>query len=157
MIDSSPLPDSDTDSGPDSGPEPTGRNRRSARDLDLHIGHRMRLRRNLLGMSQETLAKALGVTFQQVQKYERGQNRLSASRLYDVARSLGVGVDFFLCDYGPDAPVAKDADRTETLELVQAYWHLGNDEVRRCTRNLVRSMAEGAMNNTTNGVDGDKK
>lgn len=123
-------------------------NRRATSAMDLHIGQRMRLRRNLLSMSQETLAKALGVTFQQVQKYERGQNRLSASRLYDVARALGVGVDFFLCDFGPDASAAPVEARTETLELVQAYWHLGNDDLRECTRQLVCSMAEEAINNT---------
>jgi transcriptional regulator with XRE-family HTH domain len=63
--------------------------------VDSHVGARMKLRRTLLGMSQERLGEALGLTFQQVQKYERGVNRVSASRLYDLARVLDVPISFF--------------------------------------------------------------
>jgi len=66
--------------------------------IDLHVGSRVRIRRSLLGMSQERLAAELGVTFQQVQKYERGLNRIGASRLWDLAQVLGVSVDFFYQD-----------------------------------------------------------
>ena len=66
--------------------------------IDLYVGSRVRMRRSLLGMSQERLAAELGVTFQQVQKYERGLNRIGASRLWDLAQVLGVTVDFFYQD-----------------------------------------------------------
>ncbi|MGB1027750.1 MAG: helix-turn-helix domain-containing protein, partial [Rhodospirillaceae bacterium] len=62
--------------------------------IDKHVGRRIRLRRNIVGMSQQALAKGVGVTFQQVQKYERGSNRVSASRLYEIGKVLGVSVEF---------------------------------------------------------------
>ena len=64
--------------------------------IDVHVGRRIRLRRTLLGMSQEKLGEALNITFQQVQKYERGSNRVSASRLWDIAQILDVPISFFL-------------------------------------------------------------
>lgn len=78
-----------------------GSNRGRAADgspnpVDIHVGSRVRLRRTLLGMSQEMLGDAIGLTFQQIQKYERGTNRISASRLYDLSRALDVPVSFFL-------------------------------------------------------------
>jgi len=73
--------------------------------IDMHVGARMRLRRTLMGMSQERLGDALGLTFQQVQKYERGVNRVSASRLYDLARVLDVPISFFFDDM-PEAVAA---------------------------------------------------
>ena len=63
--------------------------------IDLHVGKRVNLRRTMMGMSQERLASELGITFQQVQKYEKGLNRIGASRLWDLAQVLGVGVEFF--------------------------------------------------------------
>ena len=66
-----------------------------ANPVDIHVGNRVRLRRTLLGLSQESLGEALGLTFQQVQKYERGANRIGASRLFDLARVLGVPVTYF--------------------------------------------------------------
>src|SRR3954468_9912069 len=70
--------------------------------IDVHVGGRVRLRRTLLGMSQEKLGEALGLTFQQVQKYERGVNRIGASRLFDLARVLDVPIGFFFDDM-PDS------------------------------------------------------
>src|ERR1700734_248682 len=67
--------------------------------IDIHVGSRIRLRRTLLGMSQEKLGDALGLTFQQVQKYERGTNRIGASRLYHLSRVLDVPVEFFFEDF----------------------------------------------------------
>src|SRR5436309_15816317 len=66
--------------------------------IDVHVGSRIRLRRTLLGMSQERLGEALGLTFQQVQKYERGVNRVGASRLFDLSRVLDVPISFFFDD-----------------------------------------------------------
>lgn len=66
--------------------------------IDIHVGKRMRLRRNLLGIPQEKLARMLGLTFQQVQKYEKGMNRIGCSRLWDIAQVLGVEISFFFED-----------------------------------------------------------
>ena len=106
--------------------------------VDVHVGRRVRMRRTLLGMSQTTLGEAIGLTFQQVQKYERGTNRVSSSRLYDVARVLDVPVEFFFEDMpaevvgsSPSQRGGKAKERAryeidpmakrETLELVRAY------------------------------------
>src|SRR5690348_14474320 len=80
------------------GPEREGR----PSPIDVHVGSRIRLRRTLLGMSQERLGEALGLTFQQVQKYERGVNRVGASRLFDLSRVLDVPISFFFDDM-PDS------------------------------------------------------
>src|ERR1700743_1014534 len=69
--------------------------------VDLHVGSRVRLRRTLLGMSQEKLGNAVGLTFQQIQKYERGANRIGASRVFDMARVLDVPVQFFFEEMAP--------------------------------------------------------
>ncbi len=87
------------------GIEKTDREAKHNSPIDVHVGARMRLRRTLMGMSQERLGDALGLTFQQVQKYERGVNRVSASRLYDLARVLDVPISFFYDDM-PDAVAA---------------------------------------------------
>src|SRR5271154_5047757 len=103
--------------------------------VDLHVGSRVRLRRTLLGMSQERLGNAVGLTFQQIQKYERGANRIGASRLFDMSRVLDVPVQFFFDEmpvetasatYRPsaaemephgDTPDHDPMARRETLEL----------------------------------------
>ena len=115
-----------------------GRRRRRKSDkpnpIDVHVGTRVRLRRTLLGMSQEKLGDALGLTFQQVQKYERGANRIGASRLYDLSHVLDVPVSFFFDDIKAETVEAAQGDpsrrelgnggyepdpmmRRETLEL----------------------------------------
>jgi transcriptional regulator with XRE-family HTH domain len=133
--------------------------------VDVHVGKRLRLRRTLLGMSQEQLAAAVGVTFQQIQKYERGSNRVSASRLYDIARVLGVEISFFFEDIGgeitakrptqhlpqeagielSDRPMPAyemdEMSRSETLELVRCYWRLPNIDMRKHILDLLRTMS----------------
>src|SRR6478752_10537797 len=79
----------------DATSEETPRGSRRANPMDVHVGSRVRLRRMLLGMSQEKLGEHLGLTFQQVQKYEKGINRIGASRLFDLSQVLGVPVQFF--------------------------------------------------------------
>lgn len=111
--------------------------------IDVHVGQRVRLRRQMLGKSQDAMARALGVSFQQVQKYERGTNRISASRLFDVARFLAVPPGFFFQDIDLDAIAARDQTmgikdlsdalevdatagaRTEDLELIVAWRRMG--------------------------------
>src|ERR687896_2738611 len=82
--------------------------------MDVHVGSRIRLRRTLLGMSQERLAEAIGLTFQQVQKYERGANRIGASRLFDLSRVLDVAVSFFFEDM-PDSVAARSPALTRGM------------------------------------------
>ncbi len=77
---------------------PADRGSRRANPIDVHVGSRVRLRRMLLGISQEKLGERLGLTFQQVQKYEKGVNRIGASRLFDLARVLGVSIEYFYED-----------------------------------------------------------
>ncbi|MBP7339004.1 helix-turn-helix domain-containing protein [Niveispirillum sp.] len=120
--------------------------------IDIHVGQRLRLRRTLLGLSQETLGEAVGITFQQLQKYERGANRISASRLFNLSQVLGVPVTFFFDDL-PASESSLVADepsetqefesmaRRETLELVRAYYRIPEESVRRRTFELVKTLA----------------
>jgi transcriptional regulator with XRE-family HTH domain len=129
--------------------------------IDVHVGSRIRLRRTLLGMSQERLGESLGLTFQQVQKYERGVNRVGASRLFDLSRVLDVPISFFFDDM-PDSlassfgglaarrsgtmsdtqdPFGDDTlSRRETLELVRAYYRITDPSVRKRVFDLIKSM-----------------
>lgn len=127
--------------------------------IDVHVGSRVRLRRTLLGMSQERLGEALGLTFQQVQKYERGVNRIGASRLFDLSRVLDVPISFFFDDMpgqvGGSQGFARRASgfseegqpfeddtlhRRETLELVRAYYRIQDPAVRRRVFDLIKAM-----------------
>jgi transcriptional regulator with XRE-family HTH domain len=141
---------------------PGGRRRRRKSDrpnpIDVHVGTRVRLRRTLLGMSQEKLGDALGLTFQQVQKYERGANRIGASRLFDLSRVLDVPVSFFFDDIKAETIEAAQAEpglreqpsasyepdpmmRRETLELVRAYYRIPDTQIRRRLFDLTKAIA----------------
>ena len=131
--------------------------------IDVHVGSRVRLRRTLLGMSQEKLGEALGLTFQQVQKYERGVNRIGASRLFDLARVLDVPISFFFDDLPAemggmanmrsrmsagfaDQQEGLDDDtlhRRETLELVRAYYRITDPAVRKKVFDLIKTLSPG--------------
>jgi transcriptional regulator with XRE-family HTH domain len=124
--------------------------------IDVHVGSRVRLRRNMLGLSQEKLGEAIGLTFQQVQKYERGANRIGASRLHDLSRVLDVPVSFFFDDMDPvrapaipagfAEPQSVDADplrKRETVELVSAYYRIEDQVVRRRLFDLAKALAIG--------------
>lgn len=122
---------------------------KSPNPIDRHIGSRMRARRVMLGMSQEKLADALGLTFQQVQKYEKGVNRVGASRLLHIARILDVGIEFFF-EGAPGLPArgaAGDGIMAEFLmnpdsdRLVRGFLQLENDEARRKIVDLVDWLA----------------
>jgi transcriptional regulator with XRE-family HTH domain len=132
--------------------------------IDVHVGSRVRLRRTLLGMSQEKLARAVGLTFQQIQKYERGANRIGASRLFQLTQVLDVPVSFFFddmpSDVGNEIPglaegsaatfEQSDLARRETLELVRAYYKITNSAVRlklfALTKALGRADGEAKKN-----------
>jgi transcriptional regulator with XRE-family HTH domain len=127
--------------------------------IDVHVGARIRLRRTLLGISQEKLAEAIGLTFQQVQKYEKGVNRVSSSRLVDLANTLDVSVPYFFEQMsatvqGQTPSMLMDAKKLpkpddekdpmvkrETLELVRAYYRIPDPAVRKRLGELVRTVA----------------
>lgn len=123
--------------------------------VDIHVGSRVRLRRTLLGMSQEKLGEAIGLTFQQVQKYERGANRIGASRLYELSRVLDVPISFFFDDMPADVSGSKtpgfseaqadfdtrDLTKREILELARAFDRIKDDKVRKRLIELTKAMA----------------
>jgi len=113
-----------------------------ADETDLHVGKRLRRRRRLLGMTQQELASQVGVRFQQIQKYECGANRITASRLFDLSRAMNVTVQYFFDGMAPANQMpnaANDAEQMEgdilsqkeTLELVRAYYRLGERPRKR--------------------------
>ncbi len=129
--------------------------------IDIHVGARVRLRRNLLGMSQTDLGKAVGVTFQQVQKYEKGTNRIGASRLFNLSRVLDVPISFFFDDLSPaaagagrkrrargfsEAPAAAiDFDvlsERETIKLVRAYYRVTDPRLRKRVLDLLEAVGK---------------
>lgn len=126
----------------------------SGNPVDVHVGSRLRLRRTLLGMSQENLGEAVGLTFQQIQKYERGANRVSASMLHAFTRILGVDHNWFFEDMdkavdraGPRSNVVEigaatpdPLARRETLELVRAYYRVKDGRLRKRLFDLIRAM-----------------
>lgn len=129
---------------------------RAPNPVDVHVGTRVRLRRTLLGMTQTGLGDAIGLTFQQVQKYERGVNRIGSSRLYDLARVLDVPVNFFFDDM-PKGIASKsgatagaeefDPDivsKRETLELVRAYYKIESPQVRKRLFEMVKALGKSA-------------
>ncbi len=125
--------------------------------IDVHVGNRVRMRRMLVGMSQEKLGDALGLTFQQVQKYEKGANRVSASRLYQVASTLGVPIQFFFDDMpvsthsnqpdgfaeGNNAGMLMDfLNSSEGFQLGRAFSTIEDANVRRRVLDLVKSLSK---------------
>ena len=139
--------------GGDSAP----RGSRRANPMDIHVGTRVRLRRMLLGMSQEKLGEHLGLTFQQVQKYEKGVNRIGASRLFDLAKVLGVQIQFFFeeapvglhgaslavgfAEKPAESYVVEFLSSREGLELNKAFSKITDPKMRRSVVDLVKSMA----------------
>lgn len=129
--------------------------------VDMHVGKRVRLRRTLLGLSQEQLGTELNVTFQQVQKYERGANRISASRLWDIGQILDVPINYFFDDMTEntmqssprrisrggeildmtDEQIKDPMARRETLELVRTYYLIEKPLVRKRISEMVKSIA----------------
>lgn len=127
-----------------SGPDP----------IDVYVGSRIRMRRTMLAMSQEKLADQLGITFQQVQKYENGANRVGASRLFAICKILGVSVSFFFEGYQEEVEAAKervaegglDIDKflnsKETVELIRAYYAIEDKSVRKKVFEMLKSLTQ---------------
>ena len=120
--------------------------------VDVYVGGRVRLRRTLLGMSQEKLADQLGITFQQVQKYENGTNRVGASRLYDISSALNVAVDFFFEGVTGKVKASKVAESgpsmdtllksKETVELVKAFHTIKDPAIRKKMLEMIKAVAK---------------
>ncbi len=123
--------------------------------IDQHIGKRMQLRRTMLGLSLKDLANICGVTFQQIQKYETADNRISASRLFEIGTAMQTPVSFFFSGLPGNMPDETrttrsmrvhqpDADdpllRTESLQLIRLYWKLETDAQRAAFLNMLKSM-----------------
>jgi transcriptional regulator with XRE-family HTH domain len=141
---------------------------------DLRVGQQLRRRRTLVGMSQERLGALLGVTYQQIQKYERGANRVGSSRLHELARILEVPVGYFFPEPPEPVPAAlhegaeafrfdgapdvipqrgeTGLDRRETLELVRAFNRILDDEIRRRVVELTRALAAASMHGEAHGT-----
>ena len=133
---------------------------RGLNPIDIHVGTRVRLRRNLLGMNQTKLAGAIGVAYQQVQKYEKGTNRISASRLFNLSRVLDVPISFFFEDLSPaaadggrrrtrglsEAPAAVlEPDllsKRETVELIRAYYRVTDPGLRKRVLDLLQALGK---------------
>jgi transcriptional regulator with XRE-family HTH domain len=122
---------------------------KKANPIDAQVGSRVRIRRMLIGMSQEKLGDLLGLTFQQVQKYEKGVNRIGAGRLFEIARILGVPIDFFYDGVaasetlGASAPpVMEFVSSGEGLQLSLAFMKIRDPKVRKRVLDLVKSLAE---------------
>lgn len=139
-------------------PRKVGRPKGKPQAMDIHVGNRIRMQRQLLGWSQEKLADAAGITFQQVQKYERGANRVSASRLYEFSQIMGVGTDYFFDQYNPkqkpqkfDYGFANECQTEhlqtgkwydkETLELIRIYYTIPDRKLRRNMVAMIQTAA----------------
>jgi len=121
--------------------------------VDIHVGSRVKLRRTLLGISQEKLGSELGLTFQQIQKYEKGANRVGASRLFQISQALDVPPSFFFDDMPSDLKPAfnglqeeaepfeqQHLSKRETLELVRAYYKIPDEDIRKRIFDLIKAV-----------------
>jgi transcriptional regulator with XRE-family HTH domain len=132
--------------------------KKQANPIDAQVGNRVRLRRMLIGMSQERLGELLGLTFQQVQKYEKGVNRIGAGRLFEVSRILGVPIDYFyegvngqMLSAGAQngagqatPPIMEFVSSGEGLQLSLAFMRIKDPKVRKRMLELVKSLADDA-------------
>ena len=128
--------------------------KKQANPTDMLVGNRVRIRRMLIGMSQERLGELLGLTFQQVQKYEKGVNRIGAGRLFDVSRILGVPIDYFYEGVAAQLPgqpgfaeegappVMEFVSSGEGMQLSLAFMKIKDAKVRKRVLDLVKSLAE---------------
>lgn len=129
------------------------------KDIDAHVGKRLRMRRTMMGLSQEALAKAVGITFQQVQKYEKGANAMNANRLYEFAKCMNIPVAYFF--EGLEGPASNPVQTTgfqeegaafehaapavsdrESLEMMKAFKRIKEQPVRKRMADLVRAVAD---------------
>lgn len=122
----------------------------SAHQVDVHVGMRMRLRRRAIDLTQHALAEKVGVTFQQIQKYEQGKNRMSAGTLWAAAAALNVPIGYFFDGLGSDAPDVTEAElravyaflmAPEGIEVAQAYTSIRSTRLKRRLLELMRDLS----------------
>lgn len=130
--------------------------KKQASEIDAHVGQRVRLRRMLIDMSQEKLGDMLGLTFQQVQKYEKGVNRIGAGRLFEIAKILGVKVDYLyegieeklagpargFAEEGARPPVLEFVSSSEGMQLSLAFMRIKDTKLRKKVIDLVKGIAD---------------
>ena len=127
----------------------------SYKDLDAHVGQKIKFRRSTLSMSQDKLGSCLGITFQQIQKYEKGVNRVSFSMLYNIAKILKVGMEYFVEGYNNagkvlhddntltyDIKSSKKKESKESSDLLRAYYKITNHVVRKKVLDIVKTFAK---------------
>lgn len=127
-------------------------------DVDIHVGGRVRLRRSALGLSQDQLGASVGLSFQQIQKYERGANRIGASRLFHISKVLKVPISYFfesigefgLAEEGNSSYEADPVLKRETLELMRAYHQILDPKQRKKILKLVQGLAEESQRSSQN-------
>ena len=114
-----------------------------AKRVDDHVGQQIRKRRNLLGMTQEELARALKISYQQVQKYETGANRVSAGRLYEISEKLGIEVSYFFEDASDATPIEREhgGKTRSTVDLVRSFDEIKSSGLRSALVGLIRELA----------------
>lgn len=145
-----------SEEGPDTAVKRRGRRKGGPHPVDIHVGSRLRLRRMMLGLSQSRLGESVGLTFQQIQKYERGANRMGASRLYELARILDVPISYFfeempstIAKTAPAGDVeiasgqAKLSSATDMpgLRVLSAYHRVGDRRVQKAVYDLMQSIS----------------
>lgn len=118
-----------------------------SRRIDQHVGERIRLRRTELGLTQEQLAEALDVSYQQIQKYETGANRISAGRIFEIARKLGVEISYFFDGLAlgaetASAPLEHGGRQRSAIELVRKFAQIKDPEVRAAIAGLVKTIVD---------------
>ncbi len=126
----------------------------TAHPVDIHVGKKVRARRKMLGLSQDDLGKSIGVTFQQVQKYERGTNRVGSSRLYELSKVLSVPVGFFFDGFSAEQKNSEEysfaedeqaferdaSNNKETMSLVQSYYRIKDPAIRNKMLGLIKAL-----------------
>ena len=113
-----------------------------AREVDLHVGQRIRARRTMMGLTQQQMADLIGVTYQQAHKYERGINRVSAGRLYDIGQALGVQISYFYDGLGSDNSNEVSHHQRMCLELARNFGQINNERHQRALSSLARALVE---------------
>lgn len=121
---------------------PAGAGRAKAQDIDVFVGNRMRLRRTMLGLTQQQMADVIGVTYQQAHKYEKGVNRIAAGRLYQIAQVLGVDVGSFFEGMDAQDAFAPTPQQRMLLELARNFIALNNRRHQEALCNLARALSE---------------
>jgi transcriptional regulator with XRE-family HTH domain len=115
------------------------------RQVDGHVGERIRVRRTEMGLTQEQLAGVVGISYQQIQKYETGANRVSAGRLFEIGKAVGVGVDYFFegCELSaPELTLPHGGRNRAAIELVRNFLELEDDTLRNAVATLLRALKE---------------